>query len=126
MNLLAENWIKKPRNISIINDTDGWSRKWCKKLKKDRPSPSESATLFKEGAKKKGNDGNLYQISLNKNGVKRWTKLSNKKNSSKTKRKTKKTKRRTKKTKRRTKKTKRRTRKTKRRTKKIKRRTKKR
>ena len=42
--------------------------------KKDRPSPSESATLFKEGTKKKGNDGNMYIINLDKNGVKRWKK----------------------------------------------------
>lgn len=45
-----------------------------KKLKKNRPSPSESATLFKIGTKKKGNDGNMYIISVNKNGVKRWKK----------------------------------------------------
>jgi hypothetical protein len=43
-----------------------------KKLKKDRPSPSESATEFKEGTKKKGNDGNMYIVVINKNGVKRW------------------------------------------------------
>ena len=46
-----------------------------KKLKKDRPSPSESATQFKEGTKKKGNDGNMYIIAVNKNGVKRWKKF---------------------------------------------------
>lgn len=46
-----------------------------KKLKKDRPSPAESATKFKEGTKKKGNDGNMYIIVSNKNGVKRWKKV---------------------------------------------------
>ena len=46
MNLLAENWIKKPRNISIINDTDGWSRKWCKKLKKDIILLGDNCELF--------------------------------------------------------------------------------
>jgi len=46
-----------------------------KKLNKDRPSPSESATQFKEGTKKKGNDGNMYIIAVNKNGVKRWKKV---------------------------------------------------
>lgn len=46
-----------------------------KKLKFDRPSPSESATEFKEGTKKKGNDGNMYVVAVNKNGVKRWKKL---------------------------------------------------
>jgi len=39
-----------------------------------RPSPSESATLFKIGTKKKGNDGNMYIITKTKSGVKRWTK----------------------------------------------------
>ena len=42
--------------------------------KKDRPSPSESATKFKVGRKKKGNDGNMWIIVENKNGVKRWSK----------------------------------------------------
>ena len=42
--------------------------------KKDRPSPSESATKFKVGTKKKGNDGNMWIIVENKNGVKRWSK----------------------------------------------------
>jgi hypothetical protein len=43
--------------------------------KKDRPSPSESATKFKVGKKKKGNDGNMWIIVENKNGVKRWSKI---------------------------------------------------
>lgn len=43
--------------------------------KKIRPSPSQSATLFQVGQKKKGNDGNMYQVKENKNGVKRWTKV---------------------------------------------------
>lgn len=46
-----------------------------KKLNKNRPSPSESATKFKEGIKKKGNDGNMYIIAVNKNGIKRWKKI---------------------------------------------------
>jgi len=45
--------------------------------KKDRPSPSESATQFKVGTKKKGNDGNMWIIVENKNGVKRWSKVKN-------------------------------------------------
>jgi hypothetical protein len=43
--------------------------------KKIRPSPSQSATSFQVGQKKKGNDGNMYQVKENKNGVKRWTKV---------------------------------------------------
>ena len=46
-----------------------------KKLNKDRPSPGESATLFDIGAKKKGNDGNIWIIKQNKNGVKKWNKI---------------------------------------------------
>ena len=37
-----------------------------------RPSPSESATLYKVGTKKTGNDGNKWIIAENKNGVKKW------------------------------------------------------
>ena len=44
-------------------------------IKKDRPSPSESATLFKVNTKKKGNDGKMYVVVVNKNGVKRWKKI---------------------------------------------------
>jgi len=46
-----------------------------KKLNKDRPSPSESATLFDIGTKKIGNDGNEWIIKENKNGVKKWSKI---------------------------------------------------
>jgi len=37
-----------------------------------RQSPSESATLFKVGTKKIGNDGNRWIVSEIKNGVQRW------------------------------------------------------
>ena len=37
-----------------------------------RPSPSESATLYKVGAKKTGNDGNIWIVAENKNGIKKW------------------------------------------------------
>jgi len=40
----------------------------------NRPSPSESATKFQVGTKKKGNDGNMWVIKENKNGTKRWAK----------------------------------------------------
>jgi len=43
--------------------------------KKDRPSPSKSATLFKIGTKKIGNDGNEWIIKENKNGIKKWSKV---------------------------------------------------
>lgn len=42
-----------------------------------RPSPSDSATIYKVGFKKIGNDGNMYIIAKNKNGIKRWKKYKN-------------------------------------------------
>ena len=39
-----------------------------------RKGPEESATLFSVCIKKKGNDGNMWIIVKNKNGVKRWQK----------------------------------------------------
>ena len=60
--------IKKPKENKKPKD-------FIKKLNKNRPSPSESATKFKEGIKKKGNDGNMYIIVVNKNGIKRWKKI---------------------------------------------------
>lgn len=38
----------------------------------ERKSPSKSATLYKVGTKKKGNDGNIWIIVEASNGVKRW------------------------------------------------------
>jgi hypothetical protein len=38
----------------------------------ERKGPEKSATLFKVGIKKTGNDGNTWIIEENKNGVKRW------------------------------------------------------
>jgi hypothetical protein len=52
-----------------------------------RKSPTESATLYKIGTKKKGNDGNTWITIELSNGVKRWklfkksTKITSKKSS---------------------------------------------
>ena len=43
-------------------------------MNKIRPSPSKSATLYKEGIIKTGNDGNKWIIIENKNGIKKWQK----------------------------------------------------
>ena len=51
------------------------SKKTSTKDKSNRPSPSQSATIFKVGTKKKGNDGNMWIIKKNKNGVNRWSKI---------------------------------------------------
>ena len=54
-----------------------------------RKGPEESATKFPIGKKKRGNDGNIWVISQNKNGVKRWQKTL-KKSRKKTRKKTRK------------------------------------
>ena len=59
----------------IINNSSYEKEKISSNKKKDRPSPSESATKFKVGTKKKGDDGNMWVIVKNKNGVKRWNKI---------------------------------------------------
>ena len=41
-----------------------------------RKGPSSSATKSSVGTKKKGNDGNMWKIVKNKNGTKRWLKMS--------------------------------------------------
>jgi hypothetical protein len=43
--------------------------------KKQRQGPTESATLFKEGATKKGNDGNMWTIIATDMGVHRWSRV---------------------------------------------------
>ena len=50
-----------------------------------RKGPEESATKFSVGIKKKGNDGNIWSIVKNKNGVKRWKKTHTKKRKKKNK-----------------------------------------
>lgn len=46
------------------------------KTLKTRKGPSSSATKSRVGTKKKGNDGNMWKIVKNKNGTKRWLKIS--------------------------------------------------
>ena len=43
-----------------------------------RKGPTKSATLFKNGTIKHGNDGNNWKIVTNKVGVKRWQKINGK------------------------------------------------
>lgn len=50
------------------------SKSKSKSKSKTRKGPQDSATLYKEGTKKIGNDGNMWIIKVNKNGVKRWIK----------------------------------------------------
>jgi hypothetical protein len=57
--------------------------------KKVRQSPSKSATLYRVGTKKRGNDANIWIIVENKNGVKKWQIHRRKDNKTKAKTKTK-------------------------------------
>ena len=43
--------------------------------KKQRQGPTESATLFDEGATKRGNDGNMWTIIITDTGVHRWSRF---------------------------------------------------
>ena len=49
-----------------------------------RKGPQESAKKFSIGFNKRGNDGNIWTIVKNKNGVKRWQKIKNKTTKNKT------------------------------------------
>ena len=51
-----------------------------------RKAPSQSATLFKKGTIKKGNDGNRWVIVTNTRGVQRWQKVQGAKVKAKTRR----------------------------------------
>ena len=55
------------------------------KTKKVRQGPTESATLFSEGATKRGNDGNMWTIVVTDSGVHRWSRVKNKTVKNKTK-----------------------------------------
>jgi len=41
-----------------------------------RPSPSVSATVYPEGYKMVGNDGDMWKIAINSKGIHRWVKVS--------------------------------------------------
>ena len=54
-------------NLCKHGKTESERKKYCL-----RPGPPYSASDFSEGDTKKGNDGNVYVINLNKKGVKQW------------------------------------------------------
>jgi hypothetical protein len=71
-------------NIELIKSTELDNKSYefgisTKKIRyefaKLRPSPSNSATAYKVGTKKKGNDGNTWIVVINANSVKRWKKI---------------------------------------------------
>lgn len=48
-----------------------------------RQSPTQSATKFKVGTRRKGNDGNMWKVVETRTGVQRWQKISSSRKSSK-------------------------------------------
>ena len=56
-------------------DTSDEEKDTSEKKKPIRKAPTDKANGFPIGFQKKGNDGNTYEISINKNGIKRWTKV---------------------------------------------------
>ena len=74
-------WVSKQNNrikFSISSDESpvflDRKRERRKSIKPTRPSPSQSATLFNIGTKRKGNDGNIWIVMKTVNGDKRWKK----------------------------------------------------
>jgi hypothetical protein len=70
--------IGKPLDGKYKIKTDSRRTKRRKVNKTLRKGPSESATKFKIGTIKKGNDNNMWKIVVNKKGIQRWQKISEK------------------------------------------------
>ena len=73
-------WVdKKTGDIKFAQSSDEspiYILKPIKDPRTNRPSPSISATMFKIGTKRKGNDGNMWIVKKNKKGIQRWVRLS--------------------------------------------------
>lgn len=67
-----ESPLKNSKTLKVVNSFKLPRLKTV--IKKDRPSPSESATSFPVGTKRKGNDGNMW-IVIKTNNSKRWKKI---------------------------------------------------
>ena len=78
-----------PLNRDVIMEIQKWmggkGNSKCKKSKNKkyltRKSPFYSASKCAKGTKKKGNDNKIYIVKINKNGIKRWVKFTQKKKS---------------------------------------------
>ena len=70
----------KPNNMNSHESKKNIVRicKNINRIKKNKPkirqSPTVTATIFEKGTEKIGNDGNMYVVDKNKNGVLRWIK----------------------------------------------------
>jgi len=65
----------KPKTVMKATEKPKAKPKAMKPKRAERPSPSASATLFPVGAKKKGNDGNMWSVAKNAAGIQRWVKV---------------------------------------------------
>lgn len=65
-----------PDNYSTYQDNPAEQKpEYNKRMTtKQRPSPTESATVFEIGTLRRGNDGNMYVVMTDKNGKYRWAK----------------------------------------------------
>ena len=65
---------KECKEQGLVYDVKTKRCRESKKKKKGRKGPDDSATKFNVGTRKRGNDGNMWEIVTNKNGTKRWKK----------------------------------------------------
>ena len=63
--------LRKTRDWKLIPSTQNNNIE----TKTKRKAPNDSATKFKIGTKKRGNDNNMWIVVRNKNKVKRWKKI---------------------------------------------------
>ena len=59
--------VKQPTSLQTFNEPH---LEMARQL--NRPSPSESATMYHTGYRKQGNDGRMWQVTQNSAGVQRW------------------------------------------------------
>ena len=69
---IVNDFIKFSCSLNNKNKTSKTSKSSTKSNKSTRKGPSDSATKFAVGKKKKGNDGNMWVVTKTKSGVKRW------------------------------------------------------
>ena len=65
----------RPRRSFLQRTLDRFRTRRRNGGKKERKGPSDSATKFSVGTKKRGNDGNMWIIIKVANGSKRWKKV---------------------------------------------------
>ena len=76
---IKENIVGMREDAKEAQEFERRARKYAKGgrtySRENRPSPSDSATLFEPGYRSRGNDGNIWEIRENIKGTHRWVKL---------------------------------------------------